>query len=103
MTEPKNGEKRLVSIVGLIIWRWGVAAAVGIGAYAGLWVKANVPSREQFQALTAQVQSLREEMIRAEKIKDILDELKRRQERTEERIGELERKSTPFRPPPLRQ
>lgn len=98
MSEPKNGERRIVSVVGLIVWRWGMAAGTLIAAYGVMWVKINAPSREQFQALTSQVQGLREDMIRAERIKDGVDELKHKLDRLDDRLSEVERRVPPRRP-----
>ena len=95
-----NTEKSFAAVVGLIVWRWGTGIAVLVAAYGTMWVKTNAPSRLQFEALTIQVQGLREEMIRYSNHNERVLELKLRQDRIEERVLELERKSTPRRTQP---
>ena len=99
MSDPKNGERKLISIVGIIAWRWGVAAAVAYGAYGAMWVKMNAPSREQFYLLTMQVQGVREEMIRWASQREKLESLEKRFEKVDDRLMDLERRASP---PPRR-
>jgi len=97
MIEKDNGEKRLISVVGLIVWRWGTGIAVFVAAYGAMWVKTNAPSRIQFDMLTAQVQGLREDMIRFGSQKERMDKIESRFDRLDERILEVERRATPRR------
>lgn len=99
MSEPRNGERKLISIVGIIVWRWGMGLGLAVAAYGAMWVKLNAPSREQFDLLTVQVRGLREEMIRGERLKDSLEEVRRNHDKLEERVKELEHSATPRRPP----
>lgn len=95
-----NGEKHVVAIIGLIVWRWGSIIALGFVAYGSMWIKQNAPSRAQFDTLTGQVQGLREDVIRMGGQKERTEKLETRIERYEDRILELERRSTPRRPLP---
>ena len=95
--EGRNGERKLLSVIGLIVWRWGTGAAVLVAAYGAMWVKANAPSRTQFEALTGQVQGLREDMIRFGSHRDRVDKVESRLDRLDERTLELERRATPRR------
>ena len=85
-------------------YRLGLLAIAAVGTYAALWVKANVPSREQFEqlqqstvsklqfeTLTLQVQTVRDEVIRWPNYRDTIKDF-------EFRLRELERKF----PPPSR-
>jgi len=98
--DGRNGERKMVSVIGLIVWRWGTGFAVLVAAYGAMWVKANAPSRTQFEALTGQVQGLREDMIRVGTHRERVDKLESRLERIDERTLELERRSTPRRTAP---
>ena len=95
-TDNGNVDKKAGAFVGRLVYRFGLLAVAGAGAWASLWVKANVPSREQFEALSAQVQNVREEVIRRP---DHLETLKD----FEFRLRDLERKTTgtPRRAPAL--
>lgn len=92
-----NGEKHILAIIGLVIWRWGSLLALGVAAYGSMWIKLNAPSKIQFDLLTAQVQGLREDMIRFGGIHDRMNKIESRIERNEDRLLELERRSTPRR------
>lgn len=98
MSEPKsNNERKLISVVGMIIWRWGSFIAFGLAAYGSMWVKLNAPSRAQFDKLTEEVQGLREDMIRITVHKERTDKIESRLDKNEDRILELERRATPRR------
>jgi hypothetical protein len=84
MNEPRNDERKLLSIIGMIAWRWGTGIAVLVAAYGAMWVKANAPSRAQFDLLTGQVQEIRENVIRFGDYKNRIDDF-------ELRLRELER------------
>jgi hypothetical protein len=97
MSEPRNGEKRFISIIGNIVLKWGVGIAALVAAYGAMWVKTNAPSRAQFEALTLQVQGLREEMIRVGVRDEKIGQLETKLEKYDDRLLELERRATPRR------
>ena len=100
--EANDGEKRTIGAIGTILYRYWVIIATGIGLYAAMWLKINAPSRSQFEALTIQVQGLREEMIRFSNQRDRLDKMELRVDKNDERILDLERRVSPRPPrPPL--
>jgi hypothetical protein len=92
-----ENERKAVSVVGIIIWRWGMGIAALVAAYGAMWVKLNAPSRDQFNLLTVQVQGLREDMIRMSSQRDRVEKLESKLEAVIERTIELERRSTPRR------
>jgi hypothetical protein len=108
--KPNNGDEKMGAFVGRLIWRFGLSILVGVGTYAALWVKANVPSREQFETLqqstvsklqfetlSLQVQTVRDEVLRWPNYRDTVKDF-------EARLRELERKFPPpdMRPKPLK-
>ncbi len=102
-----NADRNLWLVTGRVVWRFGLTAVTGATLIATLWIKANVPSREQFETLqsntasktqfetlSAQVQNVREEVIRRPDYRETLKDF-------EMRLRELERKfpaSGPRRP-----
>jgi len=90
--ENCNGDKKLISIVGLIVWRWGTGIAVLVAAYGAMWVKTNAPSRIQFESLTTQVQGLREDMIRFSNQAEKLSDIRLRQDKMDDRLIDMERR-----------
>jgi hypothetical protein len=78
-------DKNAGAFIGRLVYRFGLLAVACAGAYASLWVKANVPSREQFEALSAQVQSVQEEVFRRPDYRETLKDF-------EQRLRDLERK-----------
>ena len=55
---------RLAKTVGLLLYRYGTTILIAIGAWAAMWVRANAPTKEEFNALIEQVRGLREEQIK---------------------------------------
>lgn len=99
--ETAQEEKSLWQATGRFIWRFGMTVGVAIAAYAALWVKANVPSREQFEALQSNAASKAQFEALAGQVQGVRDELLRRtdhQDRLRDfelRLRDLERKFPP--------
>jgi len=94
----ENGGRKAGAFIGRLVYRFGLLALAAVGAYASLWLKANVPSREQFETLqqstvsklqfetlSLQVQTVRDEVMRWPNYRDTVKDF-------EARLRELERK-----------
>lgn len=83
-----NGEKRLGSLIYRSVHLLVNLAALGLMTYAGAWVKANVPSKDDFKELQAQVNAIDRAVLQ-------ISETNRRIEDFEQRIRKLEQGRPP--------
>lgn len=91
-----SANKQLAATVGSIVLRSLNVIFAGIAAFVALWIKANVPGKEDFRTLQAQVFMIEKSVVR---LADASPDVVKRLEDFEQRIRFLERKF-PARPVP---
>lgn len=84
-----NGNKQIAATIGNLVLRSLNVIFAGIAAFVALWIKANVPEKQDFRNLQAQVFTIERSVNR---MADASPDVNKRIDDFEQRIRALEKK-----------
>jgi len=87
--EPVNGERRIATAIGLYVLRSANVILALIAAVGVMWIKVNVPSKEDFKDLQGHLRSLELTVLQFTRTQERVEDFEARIRKLEQ--GELRR------------